>query len=99
MFPELDLTQTLRQFGHLNSEALASVILDTIKNIPPKRGQVYYFNCFHYFFFRKEKSLKLSMRILRVLALNSLFYFNFMNHYTYILNPYVQKILGPGSIH
>ncbi|KAF7634563.1 hypothetical protein Mgra_00006011 [Meloidogyne graminicola] len=39
MFPELDLTQTLRQFGHLNSEALASVILDTIKNIPPKRGQ------------------------------------------------------------
>jgi hypothetical protein len=38
MFPELDLTQTLITYGHLNSEALASLILDTIQNIPRKRG-------------------------------------------------------------
>jgi hypothetical protein len=42
MFFELDLTQTIRNYGHLNSAALASVILDTIQNIPRKRGPVFY---------------------------------------------------------
>ncbi|CAK5009963.1 unnamed protein product [Meloidogyne enterolobii] len=37
MFPDLDLTKVLSDFGHLGSEQLADIILNTVKNIPKKR--------------------------------------------------------------
>lgn len=39
MFPDLDLTDTINQYGHTSSDALVGYIVDNIDRIPKKRKE------------------------------------------------------------